>query len=103
AFNETGTIATYGFVVVYLGVALSASVDLKKAGLLKPVNVIVSIVGAALMLFVIYSSVYPWPAAPDQYLPEIFVGYLAIGLVWFLVLKSKSPTVLASIANDMEG
>jgi amino acid transporter len=103
AFNETGTIATYGFVVVYLGVAISASFDLKSVGLLKPLNVAVTIIGAAVMLFVIYSSVYPWPAAPDNYLPEIFVAYLAIGLVWFLMLKSKSPTILASIANDMEG
>ncbi|MDE8349139.1 MAG: APC family permease [Acidocella sp.] len=103
AFNETGTIATYGFVVVYLGVAISASFDMKKVGLMTAKTVIISAIGAALMLFVVYSSVIPWPPAPDQYLPEIFIGYLLIGLVWFLVLKSKSPTVLASIANDMEG
>ncbi|OYV33884.1 MAG: hypothetical protein B7Z81_10805, partial [Acidocella sp. 20-61-6] len=103
AFNETGTIATYGFVVVYLGVAISASFDMKKVGLMTAKTVIISAIGAALMFFVVYSSVIPWPAAPDQYLPEIFIGYLVIGLVWFLVLKSKSPTVLASIANDMEG
>jgi hypothetical protein len=36
-------------------------------------------------------------------LPPIFVVYMAIGLVWFLVLKGKSPQVLTSIANDMEG
>jgi amino acid transporter len=102
-FNETGTICTYGFVVVYLGVALTASVDMYKAGMLKPVHVIASAVGAALMAFVIYSSVAPWPTAPDQYLPEIFIAYILVGLVWFLVLKAKSPQVLASIANDMEG
>jgi amino acid transporter len=102
-FNETGTICTYGFVVVYLGVALTASLDTYKAGILKPLTVVSTIIGAALMLFVIYSSVYPWPAAPDQYLPEIFAAYLVIGLVWFLVLKSKNPQALLSIANDMEG
>jgi hypothetical protein len=74
-----------------------------KAGMLKPVHVIASAVGAALMAFVIYSSVAPWPTAPDQYLPEIFIAYILVGLVWFLVLKAKSPQVLASIANDMEG
>ena len=55
------------------------------------------------MGFVIYSSVIPWPAAPDQYLPQIFAAYIILGLIWFMVLKSKSPQVLASIANDMEG
>jgi amino acid transporter len=102
-FNETGTLCTYGFVLVYLGVAVTASVDLKRAGILRPHHVLASVIGAALMLFVVYSSVVPWPAAPDQYLPEIFIGYLAIGLVWFAMLKAKSPAVLASIANDMEG
>lgn len=103
AFNEAGTIATYGFVLVYLGVAACASFDLKKAGLLKPVNVICSLIGALLMLFVIYSSVVPWPGAPDQYLPQVFVAYIVLGLVWFLILKAKSPQVLESITTDMEG
>ena len=102
-FNESGTICTYGFVLVYLGVALAASFDLKRAGILKPRHVVASVIGAALMLFVIYSSVYPYPAAPDQYLPEIFVAYVVIGLVWFLFLKAKSPQVLTGIAMDMEG
>jgi amino acid transporter len=103
AFGLTGTIATYGFVVVYFGVSLASAVDLYKAGLLKPLNVLCSAVGALMMGFVIYSSVYPYPAAPFSYLPPIFLAYMVIGLVWFLVLKAKSPAVLASITNDMEG
>ncbi len=103
AFNEAGTIATFGFVVVYLGVALSASFDLKKAGVLTPFTVVCSIIGAVLMLFVIYASIVPWPSAPDQYLPQIFLGYILVGLVWFLYLRAKSPQVLESLANDMEG
>ncbi len=103
AFGLTGTIATYGFVVVYFGVCVTAPVDLFRGGVLKPVHVVLGILGAALMAFVIYSSVVPYPAAPFNALPPAFVIYMAIGLVWFLVLKAKSPQVLASIANDMEG
>ncbi len=102
-FNETGTLCTYGFVVVYIGVAVTSAVEMKKAGLLKPIHIIASVIGAGLMGFVVYSSVVPWPAAPDNYLPEIFVAYALIGLVWFLVLRARSPQVLASLANDMEG
>jgi amino acid transporter len=102
-FNETGTLCTYGFVVVYFGVALTASVDMYKAGILKPWHIISTVIGGGIMVFVIYYSIFPWPAAPDQYLPEIFIAYALVGLVWFLVLKSKSPQVLLSIANDMEG
>ena len=103
AFDETGTLCTFGFVIVYLGVALTSSVDVFKAGILKPFHVVSTIIGGALMVFVIYSSIFPWPAAPCQYLPQIFLAYVAIGLAWFLVLKFKSPQVLTSIANDMEG
>jgi amino acid transporter len=102
-FNITGTLSTFGFVVVYFGVAITASVDMYKAGLLKPWHIISTIIGAGIMAFVIYSSIDPWPAAPDEYLPQIFIGYAVIGLVWFFILKARNPQVLLSIANDMEG
>jgi amino acid transporter len=103
AFGLTGTIATYGFVVVYFGVSLVAPVDMKRGGVLKPVHVVCGALGAVLMLFVAYSSVYPYPSYPFSYVPPAFALFMVIGFVWFLVLKSKSPQVLASIANDMEG
>ena len=103
AFGLTGTIATYGFVVVYFGISLTAPVDLYRTGELKAPAVIVSAIGAFLMGFVIYASLVPYPAAPFNTLPPAFVIYMAIGLVWFLVLKAKNPQVLLSIANDMEG
>ena len=102
-FGLSGTIATYGFVVVYFGICLAAPVDLYRAGLMKPAHVIYTIIGAGMMAFVIYASLFPYPAAPFNMLPPAFAIYMAIGLVWFLVLKSKSPQVLASIATDMEG
>jgi amino acid transporter len=102
-FGLAGTIATYGFVVVYFGVSLASSFDLYKAGLLKPINVLCTAVGAAMMGFVIYASLFPYPTAPFNALPPVFLVYMGIGLIWFLVLKAKAPQVLASINNDMEG
>jgi len=103
AFGLTGTIATYGFVVVYFGIALTAPVDLYRSGQLDAKTVIVSAIGAFLMGFVIYASVVPYPAAPFNTLPPAFAIYMVIGLIWFLVLKARNPQVLLSIANDMEG
>ena len=102
-FGLTGTIATYGFVVVYFGVCVVAPVDMYRAGVMKAQHVISGAIGAALMGFVIYSSVFPYPAAPFSYLPPAFLIFMVIGAVWFIVLKAKSPQILASIANDMEG
>ncbi|MCB5945522.1 APC family permease [Acidocella sp. KAb 2-4] len=102
-FGLAGTIATYGFVVVYFGVCLAAPLDLYRAGALKPTHALYGLIGTLMMGFVIYSSVFPYPAAPFNVLPPVFAAYLAVGLVWFLVLKVKSPQVLRSIATDMEG
>jgi amino acid transporter len=103
AFGLTGTIATYGFVVVYFGISLTAPVDMYRGGVLKASHVIIGALGVFLMGFVIYASLVPYPGAPFNVLPPVFAGYMIIGLIWFLILKAKSPQVLASIANDMEG
>jgi amino acid transporter len=102
-FGLTGTIATYGFVVVYLGVCLSMPVDLYRAGVMKIQHVIYGGLGAILMAFVIYASLVPYPAYPFNLLPPIFVVFMVVGAIWFAVLKSKSPETLRLIANDMEG
>ncbi len=102
-FGLTGTIATYGFVVVYLGVCLTAPMDMHKAGLLKAQHVVCGAIGAFLMAFVIYSSVVPYPAYPFNYLPPAFAIFMVIGAIWFAVLRVRSPQILASIAQVMEG
>ena len=102
-FGLTGTIATYGFVLVYLGVCVTAPVDLYRAGKLQAQHMLYGIVGTALMAFVIYGSVVPYPEAPYNWLPPIFVAYMVIGFIWFSILKSKSPQTLRLIAEDMEG
>jgi amino acid transporter len=102
-FDLTGTIATYGFVVVYLGVCLSTPVDLYRAGVMKIQHVLYGAVGAVMMGFVIYASLVPYPTSPLNLLPPVFVAFMVIGFIWFAVLKSKSPETLRLIANDMEG
>jgi amino acid transporter len=103
AFGWTGTIAAFGFVIVYLAMCIAAPVEMKKTGDMKRINVLIGAVGVALMLFVIWGSVYPVPSYPFNILPYLFLGYMVAGAIWFFVLKSKSPQVLASIVHDMEG
>jgi amino acid transporter len=103
AFGWTGTIAAFGFVVVYLLMCIAAPVEMKKTGDLKPINILVAAVGVALMLFVIYGSLYPVPSYPFNILPYLFLGYMIVGSIWFAVLKAKSPQILSTIVHDMEG
>jgi hypothetical protein len=43
------------------------------------------------------------PAAPYNYLPYGFALYMLVGVVWFVVLKSRMPQVLLAIEHDLEG
>jgi amino acid transporter len=103
AFGYTGTIASYGFVVVYLALCIVAPVDLKKSGEMLPRHVLVGALGAALMSFVIVGSVYPQPEFPYNILPYPFLAYMIAGAIWFAILKVKSPQTLISIQHDLEG
>jgi amino acid transporter len=103
AFGYSGTFASYGFVVVYLALCIVAPMDLHRSGEMKLRHAVVGFAGAALMLFVIFGSVYPVPAYPYSILPFVFFAYIAVGAVWFAVLKAKSPQTLESIQHDMEG
>jgi amino acid transporter len=102
-FGLAGTMATYGFVVVYLAVCIAAPRDLYRTGVMRAWHVVLGVLGSVSMAFVIYGSVQPYPLAPFNILPPIFACYLAVGLVWFSILKVRSPQILAGIAADMEG
>jgi amino acid transporter len=102
AFGYTGTFATFGFLVIYLLIAIVSPIDLHRAGLMRARHVAVGAIGALLMAFVIFGSLYPVPPAPYNLLPYLFIAYMAIGLVWFGLLKLRAPDALASMEHDME-
>jgi amino acid transporter len=102
AFGYAGTFASFGFVVVYLALCVVAPMDLRKSREMRPLHVVVGVLGAALMLFVVIGSVYPVPAYPYDTLPYFFFAYMAVGAAWFTVLKVRSPATLDSIQHDME-
>jgi amino acid transporter len=97
-----GTIASYGFIIVYLLCSIAAPVLLKRTGELKSKHLVFGVLGVLLMAFAIYGSVYPVPAAPYCYMPYAFAVYMLIGFAWFSFIKMRSPQVLAGIERDME-
>lgn len=102
AFGLSGTLASFGFVVVYAMLCIAAPLDLRKSGEMRAGHVGLGVVGTASMLFVIAGSVYPAPAYPYNVLPYVFFAYLAVGAAWFAWLQAKSPHTSASIQFDME-
>ena len=54
------------------------------------------------MFLSLVGSVYPVPAAPYNYFPYAFAAYMLLGFIWFMVVKTRAPQVLAGIEHDME-
>lgn len=102
AFGYTGTFATFGFLVIYLLIAVVSPIDLYRVGLMRARHVLVGIIGAAVMAFVIFGSLYPVPPYPYSILPYLFGAYMLIGAGWFGYLKLRNPNALFSMEHDME-
>jgi len=97
-----GTLASYGFIIVYMMCSIAAPVYLYRVGALKAAHVVYGVLGVVFMLFALGGSVFPVPAAPYNYFPYAFGAYLLIGFAWFSFIKLRSPQVLAGIEHDLE-
>jgi amino acid transporter len=101
-FGWYGTLASYGFIIVYFLCSISAPVLLKKNHELKTGDIVTGALGAVLMFLSLVGSVYPVPAAPYNYFPYAFAGYMLLGFAWYVVVKARAPQVIAGIEHDME-
>jgi len=97
-----GTIATFGFIFVYLLCSIAAPILLYREGTATAGTIILGGLGAISMAAAFFGSVYPVPAAPYNYFPWGFVAYMLLGVAWFFILKTRAPKVLLGIEHDME-
>ncbi|MDR3449037.1 MAG: APC family permease, partial [Alphaproteobacteria bacterium] len=102
SFGWYGTIASFGFIVVYLMCSICAPVYLKKLGVVTTGDYAFGILGVVLMVASIIGSLYPVPTYPMNLLPYIFMAYMVVGAIWFFVLKARAPQTLLGIEKDME-
>jgi amino acid transporter len=89
AFNDAGTFGAFGFLGAYFLISIAAPAYLSKRHELSPGALGLSIASVVLLLVPAVGSVYPVPSWPVNIFPYIFLGYLALGLGWFMVLRSN--------------
>jgi amino acid transporter len=97
-----GTIATFGFLFCYLLCSVCAPIMLKRLKLATGFDILLGIVGVAAMILSFVGSVYPVPPYPYNLFPYGFVAYMIVGVLWFLILKNKTPQVVLGIEHDLE-
>ena len=96
-----GTIATFGFLLVYILVAIAAPVYLYRLGQLQTRHVVISVIAVLFMLVPIAGSLYPIPPPPFNLLPYLFLLLLLLGAAWLAVLWQRSPQVIDEIGQDL--
>ncbi|XHR30458.1 MAG: APC family permease [Chthoniobacteraceae bacterium] len=100
-YGWVGAVATYGFIVTYIVIAIAAPVQLYKLGELGVGAVIISALAVITMVIALIGNLYPVPPAPYNWLPYLFLGYLVVGWVWFAVAKRRSANVVEGIHSDL--
>jgi amino acid transporter len=101
-FGCAATFGTFGFLTVYLLTCIVAPVELFREGTLSAAGLLTASTGVALISFVLIGSVVPAPPYPYQLLPYIFVGYLALGCIWYGIVSVNYPLALQGIQQDLE-
>ena len=91
-FNNTGTLSSFGFIMIYGLISIAAFVYVKRRGEHRFVDVAVSIVALVLLVVPAVTLFYPVPAPPQRYFAYLFLAFLGVGWIWF-ALRRRSAAV----------
>ncbi len=83
-FNAMSTIATYGFLLVYVLISIAAPCYLARRGELGLQGIALAVASLLFMAAPMIATVDPWPAAPSDRLPVYFLMYVLLGGAWYL-------------------
>jgi amino acid transporter len=101
AFGYFGTLASFGFLVVYMLVSIGTPLYLRRIGALRLRHSAISLASIALILIAIEGSLYPVPSWPLSIIPYLFIVLVAAGIGYFLFLRWRAPQRLLAIEADL--
>ena len=81
-YDWMGSLATYGFITVYALVAVALPLHLKAEKKLSKAIVVLAAASVLAMVLVLEGTLYPVPEPPKNWLPYLFLAYLASALAW---------------------
>lgn len=88
-FDNCGTLSSFGFIVAYLLIAIGAAVYCKRLGVLRTVDLTISLVASLLLLLTAVTLFYPVPAPPQRWFGYCFLAFVAAGWLCFRFTKAS--------------
>jgi len=81
-YDWMGSLATYGFITVYALVAVALPLHLKAEKKVSTGIVALAAASVVAMVLVLEGTLYPVPEPPKNWLPYLFLAYLAAAVAW---------------------
>jgi amino acid transporter len=100
-FGYLGSVATFGFLVAYLLIAIGGPSFLRRRGELGWGPAAISAAAVILLLLPLMGSIYPEPPTPYNYLPYVFLMLLLLGGARFAYLRLRHPARLREIEESL--
>jgi amino acid transporter len=91
-FNNCGTLSSFGFILAYAMISIGAAVFVRRRGERRVVDLLVSAIAVALLVFAAAMLFFPLPAPPQRYFAYYFIAFLVLGWAWF-ALRRRSVAV----------
>lgn len=88
-YEWLGSISVFGFLTSYALVAIALPFARKALGQHSLVMTAMSWFAAIVMVATAFGSIYPIPAAPAFWFPYIYLGYIALGMGWYMVRRNE--------------
>jgi amino acid transporter len=96
-YGLIGTLATFGFVTVYILVSAAAPLYLRSQGRLTPRAIGISCLAVLAMGAALLGSLYPVPPAPYSLVPYVYAALLLCGFAWSTIWSARSTPFVAGI------
>lgn len=109
AQGHFGTLASFGFLFIFLLVSIAAPIYLYALDRLKTRDIVISLAAVGFLALPILgtlgipgSTLFPPPSYPDNLFPWIFAGYMAIGLGWLVIQRIRSPEMVHEMKSSVD-
>jgi amino acid transporter len=88
-FNNCGTLSSFGFILVYMLVAIAAMAYTRRLGEMRAIDLVIAGLALALLIVSTYWFFATIPAPPQHWFVYYFLAFILIGVIWFRLRKAS--------------